>query len=330
MNRRVDISVIVPVYNAEKYLSECIESILSQSLQDIELILVNDGSTDASPSLCEDWTSRDDRIRVVHQENGGVSAARNRGIEEAVGIYIAFVDADDFLTPTALSDMWESVENHPGVDVVCASITKGANVIGPTIAIDYTEDRKEIRSRSLYELLNFSACAKLIRRSFLLKNENVRFAKGISVGEDPLFVFFMHKFVRSVAECHRSVYIYRQNDESVMHEKDRTKHEVMSLRVAEIAAQNFGSDGRYVESVFILDRLSMGRLAYVWDNADRRILREQIMHMYNLIRKCEVPFVIRLAAWRLTLPYKLASSRAVDYFLRVWTKVSLSVMKRVG
>ena len=89
------ISVIVPVYNAEKYLHECIESILSQSFTDFELILVDDGSTDSSPSICDEYSSKDAWLSSVHDINKGVSAARERGFRESKGDYICFVDADD-------------------------------------------------------------------------------------------------------------------------------------------------------------------------------------------------------------------------------------------
>lgn len=96
------VSVIVPVYRAEKYLKECIESILSQTYQNIELILVDDGSTDTSPSICDAYAADDERVRVFHKENGGVSSARNLGLEKARGEYIVFVDSDDKAYPTLI------------------------------------------------------------------------------------------------------------------------------------------------------------------------------------------------------------------------------------
>lgn len=95
--RRCKISVIVPIYKAEKTLSKCISSILEQSLPDFELLLIDDGSSDASSSICEDWADRDERIRVFHQQNAGVSAARNKGLVEATGEYVCFVDSDDWV-----------------------------------------------------------------------------------------------------------------------------------------------------------------------------------------------------------------------------------------
>ena len=96
------ISIIIPIYNAEKYLSTCIESILSQGFEDFELLLINDGSKDNSLSICNDYAQRDSRIKVFDKPNGGVSSARNLGLDNATGEYVMFVDADDRLAPNAL------------------------------------------------------------------------------------------------------------------------------------------------------------------------------------------------------------------------------------
>lgn len=108
------ISVIVPVYNSGQYLARCIESVLHQSFVDFELLLINDGSSDDSSSICSDYAVRDNRIRVFHQNNAGVSAARNLGIKEIRGKYLAFVDADDYVYPNYLKDLYESLRFDKG------------------------------------------------------------------------------------------------------------------------------------------------------------------------------------------------------------------------
>lgn len=102
------VSVIVPVYKTEQYLSDCVESILHQSFRDFELLLVDDGSPDGSGVICDDFARRDARVRAIHKENGGVSAARNLGIEQAVGRYIVFIDSDDYVGPDYLREMLEA------------------------------------------------------------------------------------------------------------------------------------------------------------------------------------------------------------------------------
>ncbi|MEG1313359.1 MAG: glycosyltransferase, partial [Bacilli bacterium] len=93
------LSIIVPVYNVDKYINKCIESILAQTFTDFELLLVNDGSLDSSGSICDEYEKKDSRIKVFHKENGGVSSARNLGLENARGEWIAFVDGDDWISP---------------------------------------------------------------------------------------------------------------------------------------------------------------------------------------------------------------------------------------
>lgn len=100
------ISVIVPVYNAGQHLDRCIKSILCQSFVDFELLLIDDGSSDDSASICDNYASKDNRIRVFHQSNAGVSAARNLGLKEMCGKYLAFVDADDYVSPYYLADLY--------------------------------------------------------------------------------------------------------------------------------------------------------------------------------------------------------------------------------
>lgn len=112
------ISIVVPVYNVEGYLEFCIKSILSQSYKQIELILVDDGSPDKCPSICDDWAYRDSRIKVIHKKNGGLSSARNSGIEIARGDYIAFIDSDDYVDSEFITKMVNAIINTKS-DIVC-------------------------------------------------------------------------------------------------------------------------------------------------------------------------------------------------------------------
>lgn len=115
------VGVIVPVYNVERHLRRCIESILAQTFYQFELILVDDGSTDASGKICDEYEEKDRRIRVIHKKNGGVSSARNRGIEESVNEYLAFVDSDDFIDRKYLEILFQSMEKNQADLIICNS-----------------------------------------------------------------------------------------------------------------------------------------------------------------------------------------------------------------
>lgn len=112
------LSIITPVYNVETYLNRCVQSILSQSYQNIELILIDDGSTDGSSSLCDDWARKDSRVVVIHKENGGVSSSRNEGLKVFKGEYLTFVDSDDFISPDTYSSNMEYLMYQKHVDIL--------------------------------------------------------------------------------------------------------------------------------------------------------------------------------------------------------------------
>lgn len=118
------ISVIVPIYNCEKYLRECIDSILSNSYQTLEVILVNDGSTDSSPAVCDEYSLRDSRIKVIHQKNTGPVGARNTGLAHAHGRYVAFADADDVVSSTFYEIMVNAMESTGADIAACEFCTK--------------------------------------------------------------------------------------------------------------------------------------------------------------------------------------------------------------
>jgi len=117
MDKRI--SVIVPVYNVEAYLNRCVDSILAQSYEQLEIILVDDGSTDRSPAICDAYVRQDERIRVIHKENGGLSDARNAGLQIATGEYIGFVDSDDWIEPDMYRDMYEAAVKYDAQVAVC-------------------------------------------------------------------------------------------------------------------------------------------------------------------------------------------------------------------
>lgn len=178
------ISVIVPIYNAEKYLIRCIDSILVQSFANFELLLIDDGSKDSSGQICDEYAKNDSRVRVFHKENGGVSSARNFGLDNAVGKYICFIDADDWVDKEYI----ECLLPVDGEDMVVCSFVN--DTMENFHLSELVRDKQNI-GKDLHVLIDHMAiCApwcKIMCRDIIEKN-NIRFDVNVSAGEDVLFI----------------------------------------------------------------------------------------------------------------------------------------------
>lgn len=215
------ISVIVPVYKVEKYLNECIESILNQTYKNLEIILVDDGSPDNCPNMCDEWALKDDRIKVVHKENGGLSSARNAGIDKATGQYIGFVDSDDVISSEMYSTLLSQFYLHPELAIsatalLCFTTTeqwrfmKFKNVeYNKPFSMDVA--MKHFMSVSI----DASVCDKLFKRSWF---DNVRFSEG-RLNEDWLFWYYSIKrnysTINKMVVTDTSHYMYRVRPQSI-------------------------------------------------------------------------------------------------------------------
>ena len=177
------ISVVVPVYNSAMYLDKCIQSILKQSYPNWELILVDDGSSDSSPSICDDFVRQDNRVRVVHIPNGGVSNARNVGIQRATGEYIAFVDSDDYVDKDFLEELVKGMEKNNSD--LCVSPLSPEH-LGSSFEIRIAPDYEKELLFLFQNFLLFGPMVKLYRLE-IIRNYQISFPKGISYGEDLLF-----------------------------------------------------------------------------------------------------------------------------------------------
>ena len=180
MNREAGISVIVPVYNVEDYLARCVDSILAQTYSNLEVILVDDGAKDSSGAICDAYGARDSRVKVIHKENGGLSSARNAGLEAAAGEYISFVDSDDWIEPDAYSHLMDVMEKY-GAKLVCGGRYDvdggtGEKTVGLCPGKEEKISGEELVGRIfLWDGCDSSACDKLYHRSIL---ENFRYPEG--------------------------------------------------------------------------------------------------------------------------------------------------------
>lgn len=213
------VSVIVPVYNAERFLLACLNSLLSQSYVNWEAILVDDGSKDSSPSLCDEYSRKDARVKVFHKENGGVSSARNLGLDKAVGDWVFFLDADDRMKADALSRM---VEKTQGVDSVFGGFEVFDEQIQRTYSIDERVECQMDRSQALEQMFRpwhyryyGYVWGKLFKKS-LIDELGLRFDESIAFNEDRLFTVNYLCRVNKVAYFTAPVYDYMENSASAM------------------------------------------------------------------------------------------------------------------
>lgn len=211
------ISVIVPVYNVEQYVSRCIDSILKQTYTNWELVLVNDGSLDKSGEICDEYALRDCRLRVCHKVNGGVSSARNMGLDIATGDWITFLDSDDYLSNNTLECLANTVEMFPSVEVIDFPILRDAgSKDGEQLdTVNSIVVRTSIREIDQYWFNHprFESCGRFFRRDLLA---GLRFDTRLRIGEDT--VFFMHYLMRctTMVAIPNGLYAYCYRESSAM------------------------------------------------------------------------------------------------------------------
>ena len=225
------ISIVVPVYNVEKYLRECLESILKQTYQNLEIILVDDGSTDCSGKICDDYAGKDRRIAVVHQKNQGVLAARNTGIKKAHGRYIGFVDGDDWVSEQMYWELYHKLKKENTDLVICKK-----NIYDDTTGNCFAEG--DVLDEGVYatcknenilfnmftgyaggEGLSLNLYDKLFSRKLILENyENVD--RRLRYFEDVSLALFCMLRAEGISVLNQPFYFYRQRKGSLCHSLD--------------------------------------------------------------------------------------------------------------
>lgn len=204
------ISIIVPVYNVEKYIKNCLDSIINQTYKDLEIILVDDGSTDNSGVICDEYASTDNRIKVIHKENGGQSSARNLGIKSANGEFIGFVDSDDTIELEMFELLYNAIQ---GTDIAIC----GHNVVYDNCKkTNSNSEEKFLNEESLWEQifgkLNNAVWNKLFKREYL---ENIKFDLNFAHGEDLLFNIMYLKKAKTGMLVDKPMYNYYKRGDSI-------------------------------------------------------------------------------------------------------------------
>lgn len=231
------ISIIMPVYNKEKYLYKSIKSILNQTYENFELIIVNDGSTDNSSSICHKFEQEDSRIKVIDIENNGVSNARNIGIKNANGQYIQFIDADDYIDKYMLEDLVNLSEKY-NTDIIITEIkkvdlksNKSKEILLPFSGLKSIDDMMDNFAQVQKETGIYGCVSNKFIRKSIIDEYGLKFDKRLWLAEDLDFYLELYKYVTNVYFCNKAYYYYVQEAENSSTTSDK-KHDY--LQQAEI------------------------------------------------------------------------------------------------
>lgn len=238
------ISLIIPVYNVEKYLSKCLDSLIQQTYGNIEIICINDGSTDNSLQILENYANKDCRIKIINQQNQGVSVARNVGIDNATGEYILFIDSDDWLELDAIKILYKNVKNT-NIDILSFNfnmITK--NYIKKVFA--------PLNNNNKFLIQDWGLWNRAYRKSFLKEN-NIKFPNGINISEDMIFLFNCIIAKPSLKFIQNQLYNYRFDREgsATKNYKDFLQNNILAYEY--MLKMKFYQNTTLSEQLYILD-----------------------------------------------------------------------------
>lgn len=312
------ISVIIPVYNTEKYLDECLCSVENQTLKEIEIICVNDGSKDSSLEILKRHADKDSRIKIINQRNAGVSSARNTGIKAAQGKYISFFDSDDILLPYFLEKAYEDLTKY---NVSVAAFKLQTFIDGEEINIDsfaYDDSKVKVCKRSkkqnpFYNMVeNAGFIVTKVYKKSLITDNNIWFKEGITNYEDQLFNLLLFPHVTKMVQDDNVSYLYRKNRPgSAVTEFNAKKILTSSIAVSRELVDNFElfnsfEKGSYWLVTKIFDLNYNHIITDAQDENDKKYFAEKVV---NLIEN------------------QLVKERGV--VLKGWQKDNLNVLKKI-
>ena len=296
------VSIIVPVYNAEKYLNRCIDSILSQTMTDFELLLIDDGSKDESGCICDEYAEKDARVRVFHKPNGGVSSARNLGLDNAKGKWITFVDADDRCSCNYLEHLLSKVDDDTDLiisyAVICDSTGEKAEVY-PEYRVNATNFERLFVDSDMH--WHTSPWAKLYRASIIYEN-SLRFNEMMHIGEDADFLFSFMLITDKICVSSDTDYYYTCDVSGSLTKRINTiDSEIASYRTI-LCLVN-----RTIQQKNIKDNRSLDNLGWLVASYVRRVLNSlyyndaQSYQRIDLIKSLDIDSYIRYsknALWK--------------------------------
>lgn len=318
-----EISIIIPVYNVEKYLRSCLESILQQSFHDWECILINDGSSDKSGQICDTYCQLDSRFKVIHKVNGGVSSARNEGLNIAKGDWVCFVDSDDRIEGDSLEYMI-SLNKEKGCDVSICTLVKDDL---PQFGVKVLKEREKnelIWSCLTYRTQKYASkgllvdgpCAKLFRMS-IIKDYNIKYVDGLCKSEDALFAAEFYHHARRVVFDSYPVYHYTLNPNSICHTYNKS-HICMLAALLDLEQEfvdRYYSNEQEFENVVKMRAISALLQVLFESNANKRPLRERVDALKLFFNSGNVDSIIASTRYSDIKPYFSDDFKQFDLWL---------------
>jgi glycosyltransferase involved in cell wall biosynthesis len=221
------VSVIVPVYNVQSFLNKCLDSIVNQTYEHLEILLIDDGSTDSSGIICEDYREKDRRVKVIHKENGGLSSARNAGLDLANGDYVLFIDSDDWISHNYIQSLIDCVKTNKDISIVCSKIRKfRSNSMDEEIFLTTLKDgiyeKDDVVKIILLEKIGSQVVRGLYKRELW---NSIRFPLN-RFYEDIPTTYKVHANASKIQFISNSTYFYREHDSSISYSKKKTSYHI--------------------------------------------------------------------------------------------------------
>lgn len=215
MNDKPLVSILSPCYNVEQFLPQCLDSIINQTYENLQIVLIDDGSKDGTWQIMQEYAAKDSRIEIYHQENQGVASTRNHLLEKVKGDYVLFVDSDDWCE-LSMVEFLVGKALQSEADIVVCGLVKNDEVCSDEYVEEAMDRESTIKKFLFHKELSGSLCNKLVKTSLL---QGIRFDNRISYGEDALFCWYVLQRVNTVVQTTKQLYHYRMNDSSLSHLK---------------------------------------------------------------------------------------------------------------
>ena len=328
------LSIVVPIYNSEKYLEKCVSSILNQYYRNIEVILVDDGSTDNSKEICLKFRDLDSRIKVISTENRGVSSARNIGIENATGKYIAFVDSDDSVEPNIYIEMLKNIKRGYMPIIGYKYVDEQDHFLDEKKAYDYDGifQKKDFFIFCENFIMN-SPVNKLFYLDVIIQND-IRFDENLSLGEDLIFVLEYIKYVDFIIIINKSLYRYKISEENSLSKKYR--HDFFEIKIKLLKSiyttffENDISDPKYKKRFFTMALDSfISSMNNIMDPKNDIEKKEKFKINNDILKSKEFKILLNLADLSIINIFTKIGFKLNSYELVYYSNKLMTILKEI-